>query len=79
MIRERMCFGADTINYQLYFKEDTASKELTCSYYDATLRKAVEISTPVVNGIDVLSLEKRMSAVNWEMPSEDNAIRWTLI
>lgn len=72
-IKERMCFGGDTINYQLYFKEDTASKNLICSYYDATLRKAVEIAASVVNGIDVVELEKRMDAVSWEMLSEANA------
>jgi hypothetical protein len=69
-IKERMCFGGDTINYQLYFKEDTASKNLSCSYYDATLRKAVEIAGSVVNGIDVVELEKRMGAINWDMLSE---------
>ena len=73
IIRERMHFGADTINYQLYFKEDTVSKELTCSYYDATLRKAAEISASVVNGIDVPDLEKRMGSVNWEISSDNHS------
>lgn len=70
-IREQMCFGEDIIYYQLYFKED-ASKKLICSYYDATLRKAVEIPALVVNGMDVSDLEKRMRAVIWQIPSEDN-------
>lgn len=70
VIRDRMCFGEDTITYQLYFKEETASKKLICAYYDATLKKAVEIAATVVNGIDIQDLQKRMAAVNWQMPSE---------
>ena len=71
-VREQMCFGEDTVNYQLYFKED-ASKNLICSYYDATLRKAIEIAASVISGVDVLDLEKRMSGVNWQMPKEDSS------
>jgi hypothetical protein len=72
-INERMCFREDIINFQLYFKEDTSSKKLTCSYYDTTLRKTVEIAASVINGIDVFELEKRMHAVDWQMPAEANA------
>ncbi|TKK64702.1 hypothetical protein FC093_21890 [Ilyomonas limi] len=73
VIRERMCFGEDTINYQLSFHEDITSKRLTCSYYDATLRKAVEISASLINGVDVLELEKQMQAVDWQMPPENSS------
>src|SRR3954471_11835885 len=53
VIGVRMCFGEDTMNYQLHFKEDNASGRLTCAYYDATLRKAVGIAASVINGVDV--------------------------
>jgi len=72
-VREQMCFGEDTVNYQLYFKEDNASGRQTCSYYDATLRKAVRIAASVINGVDVLDLERRMAAVNWQLPSENSS------
>ncbi|TKK71449.1 hypothetical protein FC093_00005 [Ilyomonas limi] len=68
VIGEHMRFGRDTVNYQIYFKEDTASKRLTCSYYDTTLRKAVAVSSSIVNGIDVMDLEKRMGEIDWKLP-----------
>jgi hypothetical protein len=73
IVKERMHFGDDTINYQLFFKEDTAIKKLVCTYYDATLRKAVEIPASIINGVDVPNLEKRMGALNWQMVSENNS------
>jgi len=50
------------MNYQLQFKKDNASKKLICSYYDATLKKAVEIAAAVINKVDAMDLERRIAA-----------------
>src|SRR5437868_265727 len=72
IIKERIGFGEDIIHYQLYFKEDAAAKKLTSTYYDATLRTAIAIPTSIIDGVDILSLDKSMSAVNWQVLSENH-------
>ena len=73
VVGARIYFGEDIMNYQVHFKEDNASRRLTCVYYDATLRKTVEIEASVINGVDVSELEKRMTSVNWQIPLEDSS------
>src|SRR6478752_1514272 len=64
-IKERMIMGSDVVNFNLAFQRKSEQNEYACIYYDATLRKEINITGSVINGINTKDLEKLMHEIDW--------------
>jgi hypothetical protein len=56
----------DTIQITLHFQKDPESMDYQCSFYDARLRRRIEIPPVQVGEVDASQLEQRMRRVNWQ-------------
>src|SRR6266540_7112055 len=65
IIHQRMIKGKDVMNFHLSFEKNGTSNSYSCVYYDAVLRKEIEISSATINGINVKELDRRMAEINW--------------
>ncbi len=65
IIHQRMVKGKDVMNFHLEFEKNEKSNFYSCLYYDAALRKEIEIPNMTINQIDVKELDKRMAEINW--------------
>ncbi len=63
-IHQQKLQGKDVINFQLFF-EKNRSENYSCVYYEAILRKEIEIPEAAIETIDVSELENRMATINW--------------
>lgn len=70
-IKERMIIGADVVNFSLVFQRKPEKNEYACIYYDATLRKEINITDSVINGINTKELEKQMQEIDWNIDGEN--------
>ena len=53
------------LNFYLNFQRKEGSEDYSCIYYDAILRKDLEIPDVQLNQIQVKELNKRMAEVDW--------------
>jgi hypothetical protein len=53
------------LNVFLQFQRAAESQDYSCLYYDACLRKPVEVPALLLNGVDTEELKKRMKEVDW--------------
>ena len=51
-IKERMTIGSDIVNFYFGFQRKSEKNEYACIYYDATLRKEINITGSVINDIN---------------------------
>lgn len=70
-IKERMIMGSDVVNFNLIFRRKSEKNEYACIYYDATLRKEINITGSVINGLNTKDLEKQMQEINWGIDCEN--------
>ncbi|QEC69700.1 hypothetical protein FRZ67_21245 [Panacibacter ginsenosidivorans] len=70
-IRERLIIGSDVVNFNLVFQCKSEKHEYACIYYDATLRKEINVTGSVINGINTKELEKQMQEVDWSIDYEN--------
>ncbi len=56
----------DTMNISLHFQQTSNEEGYGCGYYDACLRKKIEIPVVNLNEVNAKALEERMSKVKWE-------------
>src|SRR6266550_2053646 len=54
----------DIMNSTFYFERKDS--EYCCSYYEACLRKKIFVPEIMVNEIDVIELDERMSRIDWQ-------------
>lgn len=54
------------MTFHLYFEKDTVQNDYTLLYYDAKLQKESAIEMGIVSGVDMTSLNKEMTAVDWK-------------
>jgi hypothetical protein len=64
-INQRMTKGKDVMNFYLAFEKNGTSNSYSCVYYDAVLRKEIEISSATINGVNVKEMDRRMAEINW--------------
>ena len=64
-IDQRKVKGKDVMNFNLAFEKNEISSSYSCVYYDAVLRKEIEIPGVNINEINVKELNKRMEEINW--------------
>src|SRR6266542_2002703 len=65
IIHQRMVKGKDVMNFHLAFEKNEISSSYSSVYYDAVLRKEIEIPGVNINEINVKELNKRMEEINW--------------
>jgi len=65
IIHQRMVKGKDVMNFYLTFEKTENNNSYSCIYYDAILRREIEMHNITINQIDVKELDKRMDEVNW--------------
>lgn len=70
-IKERLTIGSDNVNFNLVFQCKSEKHEYACIYYDATLRKEINITSSVINGVNTKELEKQMQDINWGIDYEN--------
>ncbi len=66
-IQYRVIKGKDVIRFHFFFQKN---EKYALLYYDAVLRKEIEIPVVVINSIDVNELDKRMN-IDWSISETD--------
>jgi hypothetical protein len=56
----------DRLTFQIRLQKIDASDEYRCSFYEAFLRKKIEIPPGLISDIDVKELETRMGSIQWD-------------
>lgn len=77
-LRAHICFGleafilqyrglreGDVLHVSLLFQKAEGGEDYSCPYYDACLRKLVEIPPALFGEVDTSELEARMKGVDW--------------
>jgi len=64
-IHQRIIKGNDVLNFYLTFEKGGNNNAYHCVYYDAVLRKEIEIPNVNINQIVVKELDKKMAEVDW--------------
>jgi len=64
-VTSRFTKQGDIINVIIHFEQDE-SRGYACLYYDAFLRKEISIAGEMIEGIDIATLESKMTAIDWE-------------
>ncbi len=62
--------GKDRLIFQLCFKKDSTQNAYVLMYYDAILQKELTLLDVAVNGINTITLEKRMMEIDWKTAFE---------
>jgi hypothetical protein len=63
-IPQHVIKGKDIIKFQLFFQSNP-NRSYTCVYYDAILRKEIQVKEATINEINTYELEERMAEINW--------------
>lgn len=71
-IKERMTIGSDIVNFNLIFQCKSEKHEYACIYYDATLRKEINVTGSIINGVNTKELEKQMQEIEWSIDCENH-------
>ena len=66
-----MTIGSDIVNFNLVFQCKSERNEYACIYYDATLRKEINVTGSVINGVNTKELERKMQEINWDVDYEN--------
>jgi len=64
-VRQRIVKGNDVLNFYLAFEKNRDGKTYSCLYYEAVLRKEIEIPDISVNDVQIKVLDKKMTAIDW--------------
>lgn len=70
-IHQRIVNGKDIMNFSLFFERCSNEEEYACLYYDAILRKEINIPTTSVHGAIIRDLEKMMQEIDWSVDFEE--------
>jgi hypothetical protein len=65
IINQRIAMGNDVINCHLAFEVNDNGDSYSCLYYDAVLRKEIEMPDVKINEIEIKQLDKRMAEIKW--------------
>lgn len=58
--------GNDQLSFEMHFEKRGSDGEYTMVYYDAILQPEIILNTEPVNRVNIPSLEKQMSDVDWK-------------
>ena len=72
IINQRITKGNDVINCHLAFEVNGNGDSYSCLYYDAILRKEIEMPDVKIDEIEVKQLDKRMAEIKWRNIFSDN-------
>ena len=65
IVNQRIAKGNDVINCHLAFEVNGDGDSYSCLYYDAVLRKEIEMPDVKINEIEIKQLDKRMAEIKW--------------
>lgn len=71
-ITQKVGRGNDGLNFEIYFEKKDISGEYVLKYYDAILLQEELQWTDEINGVNIPSLEKIISAIDWKKAFELN-------
>jgi hypothetical protein len=58
--------GKDQLSFQLLFEKASKQNGYVLMYYDAILQKEMTLPDATINGINTVTLEKRMAEMDWK-------------
>jgi hypothetical protein len=71
-ITQKIERGKEQLNFEIYFDKKGSSEEHVLKYYDAMLLQVELQCIDEINGVDIPSLEKLMSTIDWKKAFELN-------
>lgn len=63
LLMERLVKGKDVLTCSVFFERK--GEEYSCTYYDASFFKAIEVPELTINGINLRELDRSMAAIDW--------------
>ena len=66
-----MTIGSDIVNFNLVFSSKSERMNMHVYTYDATLRKEINVTGSVINGVNTKELERKMQEINWDVDYEN--------
>jgi len=73
-IQQRIVKGKDIMNFSLFFERYSNEEEYACLYYDAILRKEINIPATSVHRAIIRDLEKMMQEIDWSIDFEQQVL-----
>lgn len=73
-IQQRIVKGKDIMNFSLFFERCSNEEEYACLYYDAILRKEINIPATSVHGAIIRDLEKLIQEIDWHIDFEQQVL-----
>lgn len=71
--------GKDQLSFNLFFEKNSKQNVYVLMYYDAILQKEMVLIDVTINGINTITLEKRMKDIDWKSAFDfDIKKRWCL-
>ncbi len=71
--------GIEQFNFNLFIEKKGKGEEYVLIYYDAILQNEVMLTDLALNGVNPLSLDKRMAEINWKKAFElDERTPWNI-
>lgn len=67
VLSQKIVKGKEQLIFHLCFEKESKNEAYVWKYYDAILQKEMSLSNAMVNEIDVSSLEKRITEIDWKM------------
>lgn len=64
VLTEKLIKGKDILTCSIFFERK--GEEYSCTYYDASFFKAIEVPELTINGIHLRELDKAMAAIDWQ-------------
>ena len=66
ILSQKMERAKDKLSFQLFFEKEVSKGMYVLLYYDAILQKEMPLIDAAINGINIISLEKSMSEIDWK-------------
>ena len=66
ILSQKMEKAKDKLSFQLFFEKEVSIGMYVLLYYDAVLQKETPLIDATINGISTISLEKKMTEIDWK-------------
>ena len=67
--------GKDRLRFQIYLEKDKKNNGYVLKFNDAVLQKGIELPHTIINGIDIMALDKQMDNIDWRKAFDLNENR----
>lgn len=78
ILSQRMEKGKDHLDFHLFFEKHWQQNAYVLMYYDAILQKETALIDLTINGINTITLKKRMAEIDWKNAFDfDTTKQWS--